>query len=222
MSKLNVLYEDNHVIVVVKPFNVLSQSDNTKDLDMLTIVKQYIKEKYNKPGNVYLGLVHRLDRPTLGVMVFAKTSKAASRLSEQVRNNTFGKKYVAIVNGILSKKEDIFIDYLKKLDNGNTVVSDKDNGKLAELSYKVLKEDKINNLSLVDISLKTGRHHQIRVQFSSRGYPLLGDSRYSENKEKNQLCLIAYTLNFNHPITKERLEFSIPFEDLEHFRKFYV
>ena len=111
MNKLNILYEDNHIIVVVKHFNILSQSDITNDLDMLTIVKEYIKEKYNKPGNVYLGLVHRLDRPTMGVMVFAKTSKAASRLSEQVRKNTFQKKYVAIVNGILSKKEDTFVDY---------------------------------------------------------------------------------------------------------------
>ena len=220
MNKLNVLYEDNHVIVVVKPFNVLSQSDNTKDLDMLTIVKEYIKEKYNKPGNVYLGLVHRLDRPTMGVMVFAKTSKAASRLSEQIRNNAFEKKYVAIVNGVLPKKEDTLVDYLEKLDNGNSVVSDK--GKFSELSYKVLKEDKINNLSLVDISLKTGRHHQIRVQFASRGHSLLGDSRYSENKEKNQLCLVAYSLKFNHPTTKEKLEFSIPFYDLEHFKKFYL
>lgn len=222
MNKLNILYEDNHVIVVVKPFNVLSQSDNTKDLDMLTIVKEYIKEKYNKPGNVYLGLVHRLDRPTMGVMVFAKTSKAASRLSEQVRKNTFQKKYVAIVNGILSKKEDTFVDYLEKLDNGNTIVTDENHGKYSELSYKVLKEDKVNNLSLVDISLKTGRHHQIRVQFASRGYPLLGDSRYSENREKYQLCLVAYSLNFNHPTTKERLEFNIPFSDLEYFEKFYL
>ena len=222
MNKLNILYEDNHIIVVVKPFNVLSQSDITNDLDMLTIVKEYIKEKYNKPGNVYLGLVHRLDRPTMGVMVFAKTSKAASRLSEQVRKNTFQKKYVAIVNGILSKKEDTFVDYLEKLDNGNTIVTDENHGKYSELSYKVLKEDKVNNLSLVDISLKTGRHHQIRVQFASRGYPLLGDSRYSENREKYQLCLVAYSLKFNHPTTKERLEFNIPFSDLEYFEKFYL
>lgn len=222
MSKLNILYEDNHIIVVVKPFNVLSQSDNTNDEDMLTILKQYIKEKYNKPGNVYLGLVHRLDRPTCGVMVFAKTSKAASRLSEQIRKNIFQKEYVAIVRGQLKSNDGVFIDYLEKLDNGNTVVSDLEHGKYSELYYRVLKEDRVRNLSLVDISLKTGRHHQIRVQFASRGFPLLGDSRYSENKEKYQLCLVAYSLIFNHPTTKERMEFSIPYATLEHFKEFYL
>lgn len=222
MSKLDILYEDNHIIVVVKPFNILSQSDITNDIDMLTIIKKYIKEKYNKPGNVYLGLVHRLDRPTQGVMVFAKTSKAAARLSLEIRKNQLEKKYVAIVKGILEDKEGIFKDYLKKMDNGNTIISDDKNGKYAELSYKVLREDRINNLSLVDISLKTGRHHQIRVQFASRRHPLLGDLRYDKVAENHQLALVAYSLSFNHPITKERMEFSIPFQTLNDFNKFYL
>ena len=177
-DKLDILYEDNHIVVVVKPANILSQADNTNDLDMLTIIKEYIKEKYNKPGNVYLGLVHRLDRPVGGVMVFAKTSKAASRLSNEVRNGNLKKKYYAIVNDNNLKDEDTFIDYLLKDSNYNTIVTTKDKGKYAELSYKVLERDKKNNLALVDIDLKTGRHHQIRVQFASRGHVLYGDQRY--------------------------------------------
>lgn len=216
MNKLDILYEDNHLIVVVKPFNVLSQSDITNDVDMLKLVKEYIKDKYNKPGNVYLGLVHRLDRPTMGIMVFAKTSKAASRLSDSIRKGEFRKKYVAIIKGTMQNKKGTLKDYLKKLDNGNTVVSSKDCGKYAELDYSVLCES--NNLSLVDISLKTGRHHQIRVQFASRGYPLLGDSRYGNNKDNIQLSLVAYSLSFPHPTTKEILEFSIPYYDIEQFK----
>ena len=107
-NDLEILYEDNHIIVVVKPFNILSQSDDTKDIDMLTLIKSYLKEKYNKPGNVYLGLIHRLDRPTGGIMVFAKTSKAASRLSEQIRLNLFTKKYLAIVSGYFDEKTGVF------------------------------------------------------------------------------------------------------------------
>lgn len=204
MNKLEVLYEDNHVIVVYKPSNILSQSDITGDKDMLTLVKEYIKEKYNKPGNVYIGLVHRLDRPVQGVMVFAKTSKAASRLSKQIQEHEFQKHYLAIINGILDEKKGEFCDCLEKLDNGNTVVTDGSYGKKSILKYEVLKE--VNNLSLVRIELITGRHHQIRVQFASRGYPLVGDQRYG-NMDKKQICLCSYQLSFIHPTTKERLNF---------------
>ncbi|MBR4262381.1 MAG: RluA family pseudouridine synthase [Bacilli bacterium] len=207
-DKLDILYEDNHIVVVVKPANILSQADNTNDLDMLTIIKEYIKEKYNKPGNVYLGLVHRLDRPVGGVMVFAKTSKAASRLSNEVRNGNLKKKYYAIVNDNNLKDEDTFIDYLLKDSNYNTIVTTKDKGKYAELSYKVLERDKKNNLALVDIDLKTGRHHQIRVQFASRGHVLYGDQRYGK-EDKKQIALFAYSLEFSHPTTKEVLKFSV-------------
>ena len=199
-DKLDILYEDNHIIVVVKPVNVLSQADNTNDLDMLTIIKSFLKEKYNKPGNVYLGLVHRLDRPVGGVMVFAKTSKAASRLSNEVRSGNLKKKYYAIVN------EDTFIDYLLKDSNYNTIVTTKEKGKYSELSYKVLERDKENNLALVDINLKTGRHHQIRVQFASRNHPLYGDQRYGK-EDKKQIALFAYSLEFIHPTTKEKMFF---------------
>ena len=205
MNKLEVLYEDNHVIVVYKPSNILSQSDITGDTDMLTLVKEYIKEKYNKPGNVYVGLIHRLDRPVEGVMVFAKTSKAASRLSEQVRKHELKKHYMAVINGVLTEKSGEFSDYLMKLENGNTVVTTKDKGKEAILKYQVLKEK--DNYSLVDINLITGRHHQIRVQFSSRGYPLVGDQRYGK-RDNQQIALCSYSLSFIHPTTKEELIFN--------------
>lgn len=206
-NKLEILYEDNHIIVVVKPNNILSQSDNTNDLDMLTIIKDYIKEKYNKPGNVYLGLVHRLDRPVSGVMVFAKTSKAASRLSDQVRTHSLKKNYMAIVydNGTL-KDKDTFVDYLYKDSDNNSKVVDEVKGKYSELSYEVISRDKNVNLTLVDISLKTGRHHQIRVQFASRNHALYGDQRYGL-QDKQQIALHAYKLEFIHPTTKERMVF---------------
>ena len=208
VNKLRVLYEDNHVIVVVKEKNVLSQADNTHDIDMLTIIKKYLKEKYNKPGNVYLGLVHRLDRPVSGIMVFAKTSKAASRLSYQVRKKEIKKTYMAVVKGIIKKDEDTFVDYLLKLDNGNTIVTTKDNGKESVLTYKVLKRNYEKNETLVSIDLKTGRHHQIRVQFASRGYPLCGDQRYGKS-DKTQIALCAYKLEFIHPTTKQLMKFEI-------------
>lgn len=208
VNNLRVLYEDNHVIVVVKEKNVLSQADNTHDIDMLTIIKKYLKEKYNKPGNVYLGLVHRLDRPVSGIMVFAKTSKAASRLSDQVRKKEIKKTYMAVVKGIIKKDEDTFVDYLLKLDNGNTIVTTKDNGKECVLTYKVLKRNYEKNETLVSIDLKTGRHHQIRVQFASRGYPLCGDQRYGKS-DKTQIALCAYKLEFIHPTTKQLMKFEI-------------
>ena len=206
MNKLNVLYEDNHIIVVVKPNNVLSQSDSTKDIDMLTLVKQYVKEKYNKPGNVYIGLVHRLDRPVGGIMVFARSSKAASRLSTMIKEKQFNKEYLAVVKGHLNKKEDELTDYLLKKEDGNTIVTNKEQGKLAKLRYVVLEENKNHNLSLVRIELLTGRHHQIRVQFSSRGHSLYGDQRYGKQDNK-QIALWAYKLEFVHPVKKEKMSF---------------
>ena len=206
MSKedLEILYEDNHIIVVYKPANILSQGDATGDKDMLTLLKEYIKEKYNKPGNVYLGLVHRLDRPVEGVMVYARSSKAASRLSTQIKKNEMSKHYLAVINGIIDEKKGVFKDYLMKQPDGNTIVTDKEHGKESILEYEVLKE--VDNRSLVRIKLITGRHHQIRVQFSSRGYPLVGDNRYGKMENIN-ICLCSYQLSFYHPTTKELLKF---------------
>ncbi len=206
---INVLYEDNHLLVVEKPVNILSQGDNTNDKDMVNLLKAYLKEKYNKPGNVYLGLVHRLDRPVGGVMVFAKTSKAASRLSEQVRNKTFKKTYRAVINGKMRKQSDTLKDYLYKNKKTNmvSVVSESHkDSKYAELSYETLAfKDK---MSLVQIDLKTGRPHQIRVQFASRNNPLVGDQRYGKNsKVGQQIALWSYKIEIVHPVTKEKMEF---------------
>ena len=205
MTKLSVLYEDNHIIVVFKPAGVLSQGDKTGDEDMLTIIKKYLKEKYNKPGNVYLGLVHRLDRPVSGVMVFAKTSKAASRLSDEIRNNKMHKKYMAIVHGYLDEKEGTLKNKIEKIDNKKVLI-DTSNGKEAILNYKVIKEK--NNLSLVDIDLVTGRYHQIRIQFANIKHPLYGDFLYNK-KDSNPLALVSYCLSFIHPVTKENMTFTL-------------
>lgn len=208
MNNLNVLYEDNHIIVVEKNPNILSQSDRTGDVDLLTIVKDYIKEKYNKPGNVYLGLVHRLDRPVGGIMVFARTSKAAKRLNEEIKKHAFEKKYLALLDGKIKEKENTLINYLYKDSKGNSkVVSETfEGGKYCELSYKLVSY--VDNKSLVKVNLITGRHHQIRLQFKNIGYPLYGDQLYGV-KNKEQIRLYAYKLSFNHPTTKEKLEFKL-------------
>ena len=211
---LKVIYEDNHIIVVEKPANIPSQGDKTGDLDMLTIIKAYLKEKYNKPGNVYLGLVHRLDRPVGGVMVFAKTSKAAARLSEQVREKVFKKKYLVIVNGKFKEKKGTLKDYLLKnerLNKSRVVEEGTKNSKYAELDYEVLKYDKEQNLSLLKINLHTGRHHQIRVQLSSRDHSIYGDAKYNGRGSARQLYLWAYELTIQNVISKEEMTFtSIP------------
>ena len=210
MQKLKVIYEDNHIIVVEKIPNVPSQSDKTGDIDMLTMVKQYIKEKYNKPGNVYLGLVHRLDRPVGGIMIFAKTSKAASRLSDQVREKVFKKKYLAVVDGKIENKSGTLEDYLYKDERNNIsklVNKDKKNAKLAKLDYDVIKYDEVKKLSLVKVNLHTGRHHQIRVQLSNFGHSIFGDQKYGTRGQGKQIALWAYELTINHPITKEEMTF---------------
>ena len=203
---INVIYEDNHLLVVEKPINVPVQEDSSHDLDFLTMLKDYIKKRDNKPGNVYLGLVHRLDRPVGGIMVFAKTSKCASRLSEQVRNRTFKKTYYAVVEGKLDV-EGTFKDYLLKDTKTNIVKVDK-KGKEAILNYELI--DYKEDLSLVKINLETGRSHQIRVQFSSRGHALYGDNKYNSNaKIGEQIALFAFEIEFNHPITKNKINFKL-------------
>ena len=203
---INIIYEDNHVLVVEKPINIPVQEDISKDKDFLTILKEYIKKRDKKPGNVYLGLIHRLDRPVGGVMVFAKTSKCASRLSEQVRNRTLEKSYLAIVEGKIDNSGTL-IDKLLKDTKTNMVKVDR-NGKEAILDYELI--DYKENLSLVRINLKTGRSHQIRVQFSSRNYPLYGDQKYNKNsKVGEQIALFSNSITFNHPITKEKMTFTL-------------
>ncbi len=211
MQEPKVIYEDNHIIVVEKNPNIPSQSDKTGDIDMLTIVKGYIKEKYNKPGNVYLGLVHRLDRPVGGIMIFAKTSKAASRLSNQVREKIFKKEYLAVVDGKFEQKKGSLTDYLYKDERNNiskVVKKEKKNAKLANLDYEVLKYNNVKNLSLVKINLHTGRHHQIRVQLANFNHSIFGDQKYGTRGQGKQIALWAYKLTIIHPITKEEMEFT--------------
>ena len=210
MQKLKVIYEDNHIIVVEKIPNIPSQADKTGDTDMLSLVKSYIKEKYNKPGNVYLGLVHRLDRPVGGIMIFAKTSKAASRLSNQVREKIFKKKYLAVVEGKFEKEEGTLEDYLYKDERNNiskVVKKEKKNAKYAKLDYKVLAYDERNKISLVEINLHTGRHHQIRVQLSNAGHSIYGDQKYGTRGKRKQIALWAYELTIIHPISKKEMTF---------------
>ena len=203
---INIVYEDNQVLVVEKPINVPVQSDSSNDIDFLTMLKNYIKIRDKKPGNVYLGLIHRLDRPVGGIMVFAKTSKCASRLSEQIRNRTFKKTYLAIVLGKVENKG-TFKDKLLK-DTKNNIVKVSDKGKEAVLDYELL--DYKDNLSLVKINLQTGRSHQIRVQFSSRGHALYGDQKYNRlSKEGEQIALFSEFVTFSHPITKETMTFKL-------------
>ena len=212
-NQLMVLFEDNQIIVAVKPQNIPSQSDITGDTDMLTLVKNYIKEKYNKPGEAFVGLVHRLDRPTGGVMVFAKTSKAAARLSQQIREGSVNKIYYAVTSKQPKQKSDVLTNYLKKDEKNNIVrivpQSEKD-AKLAQLSYKVLQTE--GELALVEVKLHTGRSHQIRVQFAGINCPLYGDNKYGQEKSKQtgNLGLWAGRLEFVHPVTKQKMTFACP------------
>mgnify|MGYP000905317594 CR=1 FL=1 len=213
MTKINILFEDNHILVAEKPPNMLSQGDITGDEDILTLLKNYLKQKYNKPGNVYLGLVHRLDRPVGGVMVFARTSKAASRLSEQIRTGVFSKSYMAVVRGIPEKLSDTLVNFLAKDEKTNTVavVRTPEEGKRASLEYEV--KGSKDGLSLVRIRLHTGRSHQIRVQLATIGHPLYGDVKYGAelNKPGMQLALWSAEIGFIHPTLKKSEVFeSVP------------
>ena len=256
---IRIVFEDNHLLVVEKPPNMLTQGDHTGDGDMLTALKEYIRQKYNKPGNVYLGLVHRLDRPAGGGMVFAKTSRAASRLSDQMRTGAFGKTYLAVVHGVPDKLSGTLVNYLIK-DEATNIVKAVDvpysegssralhnnegnsrahpirahsnnegglrahpnnegssgihvanmpaNAKKAVLDYEA--RSTADGLTLVQIRLRTGRPHQIRVQFAAIGHPLYGDQKYGAtlNRPGEQLALWAAGITFIHPTLKEPVSFN--------------
>ena len=206
---LVILYEDNHIIVVLKPQNVACCPDESGDDNLFDCVARYIKEKYNKPGNAFVGLVHRFDRPTGGVMVYAKTSKAAARLSEQMRGGGFEKKYLAVLCGSPAAKSGTLENYLRKNSVNNMVyvcTQTESGAKFASLEYRILEE--AEGLSLADIKLHTGRTHQIRVQTAAINAPVYGDMRYGgEHAVKGRLALWAYSLSFPHPVTGERLRF---------------
>ena len=210
---LQILYEDNQIIVAIKPQNVPSQEDSSGDKDMLSMIKEYVKEKYNKPGEAFIGLVHRLDRPTGGIMVFARNSKSAARLSEQIRQNQMHKTYYCVAVGTLKDKEATLVNYLKKDEKENIVkiVPISESGaKKAELKYKILQTE--GNLSLCQVNLISGRSHQIRVQFAGINCPLFGDKKYGKFAAgaTDNLGLWAGRLEFMHPTTKQQMIFACP------------
>lgn len=206
---LDVLYLDNHLLVINKPPGLLAQADETGDPDVLTIGKAYLKDRFDKPGKVFLGLVHRLDRPASGVMALARTSKSAARLSEQFRNRTPEKTYLALVEGHLERKEE-YVDFLLKDDRTVRVVDpDTEGAAQAVLNFEIGAKGSWRGrpVTLVEIHLKTGRAHQIRVQFASRGFPLVGDLRYGATLEFDgrNLALHAVSLTLDHPTRDERM-----------------
>jgi len=205
---LTVLYEDNHVIAVKKPPGMLTQDDKSKDPCLMDEVKGYLKEKYKKPGNVFLGLVHRLDRPVSGIVLFAKTSKGASRLSEQFRDHTIEKTYHALVIG--KPDATTLINYLTKDKAKRRVDVLADRGQRAELEYDVVAT--YSKYTLVKILLKTGRFHQIRAQFSFAGFPVLGDTKYGApfTLQDKSIALCATSIVFTLPTKDERKTISIP------------
>jgi 23S rRNA pseudouridine1911/1915/1917 synthase len=219
---IRVIYEDNHLLVIDKPANQLSQGDHTGDPDVLSLCKMYLKKKYNKPGNVFLGLVHRLDRPVSGVMVMARTSKAASRLSEQVRQRVFDKLYYAVVEGQTPETGKLVHHLAKNNKTNKTEVHNKAKGftKKAELKFRTLKQ--INKMSLVEVELITGRPHQIRAQFSREGFPLWGDVKYGGTKHNETFGLRSVELSIIHPTKKEEMTFKADLPDEQPWNIFKV
>lgn len=204
---VNIVYEDNHVIVAVKPPNMLSQADKTKDADILSEIKEYIRIKYKKPGNVYLGLVHRLDRPVGGLMVFARTSKAAARLSAQMREHEMGREYLCVTEGNVKDKFTL-INYLIQNERMNRVmVCDADERGAQEAILHGHCLARRGGTSLCSLRLETGRKHQIRVQMKEQGAPLWGDHRYGHGIPGQQIALWGYRLTFEHPTTRNIMTF---------------
>ena len=211
MDTPTILYEDNHVIVAVKQPNQLVQGDATGDQDLLSQIREYVRVKYNKPGEAYIGLVHRMDRPVGGLLCFARTSKAAARLSQQVRDHSMYREYVCVARG--ETPDDFTLrDYLVKDEKNNRVAVLPDylraQGKEAVLHGHTV--ERRGGLSLCVIRLETGRAHQIRVQMSHAGYPLWGDARYGDGKPGQQIALWGMRLTFTHPTTSDRMLFIAP------------
>ncbi|MEX2478674.1 MAG: RluA family pseudouridine synthase [Gracilimonas sp.] len=207
-----IIYEDNHLLVIDKPAGVLSQEDHTGDPDVLNLCKQYIKKKYNKPGDVFLGLVHRLDRPVSGVMVLARTSKAASRLSYQIRKRTISKTYWALVEGQAPVYGE-FVHFLEKDNRSNTVKAFKSpKGKAKESRLKFITIKQNANFSVIEVDLITGRPHQIRVQFAKEGHPLWGDHKYGnpKNRGNQDIALRSVKMEIEHPTKKELMILKAP------------
>lgn len=212
-ENLQVLHEDNHIIVVNKRAGDIVQGDKTGDKPLSDVVKEYIKEKHNKPGNVFLGTVHRLDRPTSGIVIYARTSKALERLNKMLRDKTIKKTYWAVVQQQPQKAEDTLINYLKKNPKNNkstAYTKEAEGSKKAILHYKTLK--KLDNYSLLEIDLETGRHHQIRVQLSNTGAIIKGDLKYGAKRSNKDgsIHLHARKIEFTHPVSKELIKITAP------------
>jgi len=212
-NNLQILHEDNHIIVVNKRVGDIVQGDKTGDKPLSDVVKEYIKDKYNKPGEVFLGVVHRLDRPTTGIVVFARTSKALTRLNELFKNRETQKTYWAIVKNKPSKNEDNLVHFLKRNEKNNTSkahIKEVPDSKMASLDYKITKE--LTNYFALEINLHTGRHHQIRAQLSAIGSPIKGDLKYGFDRSNPDggIHLHARKLAFIHPVTKENIQIIAP------------
>lgn len=215
-ANLQVLYEDNHIVVVNKRVGDIVQGDKTGDKPLSEVVKEYIKDKYNKPGNVYLGVVHRLDRPTTGIVLFAKTSKALSRLNDLFKNRDTQKTYWAVVKNRPEKESGTLVHYLKRNEKNNTSkahIKEVPGSKKASLDYKIIKV--LDNYFAMEIDLHTGRHHQIRSQLSAIGSPIKGDLKYGFDRSNTDggIHLHARKLELTHPVTKEPLAITAPLPD---------
>ena len=215
-ENLQVLYEDNHIIIINKRAGDITQGDKTGDKPLSDVVKEYVKDKYNKPGNVFIGTVHRLDRPTSGIVIFARTSKALERLNKMLRDKTINKTYWALVKNKPKKESDTLIDFLKKDTKKNKSFVYKkeiEGSKKATLHYKIIK--KLDNYSLLEIDLETGRHHQIRTQLSSIGSPIKGDLKYGfdRSNKDGSISLHARKIEFIHPVSKENISLIAPTPD---------
>ena len=212
-ANLQVLFEDNHLIIVNKRAGDITQGDKTGDKPLSDVVKEYVKDKYSKPGNVFIGTVHRLDRPTSGVIIFARTSKALERLNKMLRDKIISKTYWAVIKSHPKNEKDTLINFLKKNPKNNkssVYTKEITDSKKAILHYNVIK--KLDNYSLVEIDLETGRHHQIRAQLSFIGFPIKGDLKYGFNRSNKDgsIHLHARKIEFIHPVTKEQISVIAP------------
>ena len=215
-NNLQVIHEDNHLIVVNKRVGDIVQGDKTGDKPLSEVVKEYIKDKYNKPGEVFLGVVHRLDRPTTGIVVFARTSKALSRMNELFSNRETQKTYWAVVKNKPVKSQDKLVHYIKRNEKNNTSkahLNEVPDSKLASLEYKIIKE--LTNYTALEIELHTGRHHQIRAQLAAIGSPIKGDLKYGFDRSNPDggIHLHARKLSFTHPVSKEAITIIAPTPD---------
>ncbi len=222
---MTVLYEDNHIIIVNKSAGEIVQGDKTGDKPLSDVVKEYLKVKYNKPGNVFCGVTHRLDRPTSGIVVFAKTSKALSRLNKMFREGKVDKTYWAIVKNVPPKEEDQITHYLvknEKLNKSTAFNIEKPHAKKAVLHYRLIAASK--NYYLLEIDLETGRHHQIRVQLSKIGSPVKGDLKYGADRSNpdGSISLHARSISFIHPVSKELVSVTAPVPEDNLWKSFEV